>query len=266
MKNQLEQGVLEIIRDELEIFNQRRSVTERKSIPDTTEIPIGNKQHWLKIPNVICIFCDLIDSTHLCADKQDAVCAKVYHLFTDTITRIFDFYDSPYIDIKGDGVFALFDSMHPYGALASAVTAKTVVEKIVSPKIKQLTNRDHGAHIGIDQNDVLVRKLGLKRYGDRTDRQNEVWAGTPVNMAAKLASMTNAGELLVSERYFRNVQNELVLKSCDCCGFQQDLWDEVSVSNNPKFDFDNAYMLKSIWCSTHGLDYIKKIKNLDKED
>lgn len=266
MKSMLEQGVIDIMQEELDLFKKDRSITNRNSIPDTKEIPIENRQLWLKIPNVICVFCDLIGSTQLCADKQDKTTAKVYHLFTDSITRIFDYYESPYIDIKGDGVFALFNSSSSYKALVAAVTVKTVVEKIIEPKIRQLTGESHGAHIGIDQDSVLVRKLGLKRFGDRTDRQNEVWAGSPVNMASKLASMTQSGELLVSDRFFSNIQNDLVIKSCDCGDGPQDLWTEMSVEDDSKFDFKKAFMLKSIWCSYHGLEYIRKILALDEED
>ena len=77
--------------------------------------------------------------------------AKAYRLFTNTIVRIFDYYESPYIDIKGDGVFALFNSSTPYRALVAAVTVKTVVEGFIEPRIKAMTDEDHGAHIGIDQ-------------------------------------------------------------------------------------------------------------------
>lgn len=66
------------------------------------------------------------------------------------------------------------------------------------------TNLDIGCHLEIDRKNCIVRKVGFKKYDDRTDRQNEVWAGKPVNMAAKLASKSNHSELLVSYRYFKN--------------------------------------------------------------
>ena len=40
------------------------------------------------------------------------------------------------------------------------------------------------AGVGIDQGMLLVRQLGLKGT-----KRNEVWAGKPVNMAAKLSSV-----------------------------------------------------------------------------
>ena len=109
-----------------------------------------------------------------------------------------------------------------------------------------------------------MRKLGFRRFADRSDRQNEVWAGKVVNIAAKLASVSKAHQLLVSDRYFKNIKNDLVRKSCGCGSESQpvDLWEEILVSDD-KFDFEKAYLLKSQWCEIHGLDFIKKILKLD---
>ena len=265
-ETQMPKSLKEIIDDELEIYKDKRSITAVNHIPDTTRIPIEKPNYWLKIPNVICVFVDMINSTLLSANKHDNSTAGIYRLFTSTAIRIFDEFESPYIDVKGDGVFALFNSDQAHRALAAAVTFKTFVEEEFTPKMKKETGFNIGAHIGIDQNTVLVRKLGLKRYAGRTDRQNEVWAGKPVNMAAKLSSLTGAGELLVSNRYFDNFTSELVLKSCDCGsdGEKVDLWKEIDLSREDKFDFDRAFLLKSRWCSIHGKEYCEKIINLDE--
>jgi class 3 adenylate cyclase len=91
--------------------------------------------------------------------------------------------------VRGDGVFALFNSDQVYRALAAAITFTTFAREVFATEMKKLGYEGIGAHIGIDQKPVLVRKIGLKRIDDRTDRQNEAWAGKPVNMAAKLASL-----------------------------------------------------------------------------
>jgi class 3 adenylate cyclase len=103
------------------------------------------------------------------------------------------------------GVFALFNSNQPYRALAAAITFKTFACSEFTPRIRKKTKQDVGSYLGIDQKMVLVRKLGLKRHADRTDRRNEVWAGKPVNMAAKLASISEDNQLLVSDRFFKHI-------------------------------------------------------------
>lgn len=270
---QIPQRFRDVINEQIEIHGDKRSITLRNSIPDTTEIPIENQSHWLKIPNVICIYVDMKGSTQLSAEAQEASTAGAYQLFTGTAVRLFSAFEAPYIDISGDAVFALFDSSQPFRSLAAAVTFKTFAQEEFVPRIQKQTEVEIGTHMGIDQRTVLVRKIGFKRYRGRTDRQNEVWAGKPVNMAAKLAALSENKELLVSERYFQNIQDELAIMSCGCqhtstgriVGEKKELWEKVDVSEDERFDFDTAYRLASIWCDVHGVDYCEAILALDKE-
>lgn len=246
----------------------------RNKIPDTTDIPIENPRHWLKIPDVICVFVDMIGSTRLSADAHDNSTAGAYQLFTGTAVKLFSQFEAPYIDVRGDGVFALFDRDQPYRAFASAVTFKTFAHEEFVARIKDATDVEVGSHIGIDQKTVLVRKLGFKRYRGRSDRQNEVWAGKPVNMAAKLAALSKDNQLLVSDRYFENIQHELVLLSCGCTwdedgnrveGEKRELWTEEDVSEDDRFDFGKIHSLYSNWCEIHGKEYCEEILELDEE-
>lgn len=259
---------LEVIAEQEKIFdNNKFSIQVYSKIPDTADIPINNPNHWLKIPNVICVFVDMKGSTQLSAENHDKSTASAYQLFTSTAVRLFHEFDCPYIDVRGDGVFALFNEDQICRALASAVTFKTFAREVFVPKIKKRTEANVGSHLGIDQKTVLVKKLGLKRHGGRSDRQNEVWAGKPVNMASKLASLAEDNELIVSDRFFSRLKDDLVLKSCGCPGGKKtDLWTEKDTSSDPKFDFDKAYSLKSNWCSTHGAEFCERILELEADN
>ncbi|MFE8598328.1 hypothetical protein [Archangium violaceum] len=250
---------------ELEKYNQGRSIQVRRSIPDTTEIPIEDPRHWLKIPNIICVFVDMKGSTQLSASTHDTKTAGAYQLFTGTAVRLFSEFECPYIDVRGDGVFALFNEDQPYRALAATITFKTFVHEYFTPTIKRDTSFEVSGHYGIDQKTVLVRKLGLKRHGGRTDRQNEVWAGKPVNMASKLAASAQSGQLLVSDRFFKSIPHDLARKSCGCpAGEKKELWREIDLSTDPKYDFKTAYSIQSNWCAQHGTQYCESILQLDQ--
>lgn len=55
-----------------------------------------------------------------------------------------------------------------------------------------------------------------------------------------------------------------VRKSCGCPDNEKvDLWTPVDVTEDPKFDFDTAYCLKSNWCEIHGEEYCNAIMALD---
>jgi class 3 adenylate cyclase len=262
--NQLPKRFRDVIDNQVSVFEKGRSVTVRNSIPDTADIPLDNQQHWLRIPDVICVYVDMLGSTKLSAETYDKNTAGAYQLYTGTAVRLFHAFEAPYVDVRGDGAFALFNKDQPYRAIAAAITIKTFARKVFVPKIRELTGVDVGSHIGIDQRTVLVHRIGLRRVDARTDRQNEVWAGKPVNMAAKLASLTEHDELLASAPFFKNVKSDLVLKSCGCPdGTKVDLWAERDVSEDDRFDFDTAYSLLSCWCDKHGKNYCEDILNLD---
>jgi len=264
-KTQMPEYLREVIKSQIEIFNKGSSVTIRNEIPDTTEIPISNPNHWLRIPDVICVFVDMQESTKLSASKHEKKTARVYQLFTNTAVRLFHELEAPYIDVKGDGVFALFNFNQVYRALVAAVSFKTFAELEFIPRIRKLTDTNIGCHIGIDQETVLVRKVGLKRKNERTDRQNEVWAGKPVNMASKLASLSSHKQLYVSDRYFSKLKDAKALRSCGCPDNKVvDLWRKVDVSDKEYFDFDVAYYLESRWCETHGKEYMEYLLSLDE--
>jgi|GEM_PF-491743 len=257
-------NIQNIIDNELGIFKQRVSITDVNGVPDTGDIPIEKPTHWLRVKDVICVFVDMAGSTKMSATQHPHGTAQIYRLFTNTAIRMFHNYGAAYIDVKGDGVFALFDRTYKYTALASAVSFKTFVNNDFTPTVERKTGLSIGGHFGIDQRTVLVRKLGLKRMKGRTDRQNEVWAGRTVNMAAKLASKSKNGTLWVSDRYFQKLKDRKATHSCGCPGgFSRHLWQEYDLTYEDLFDFDTAYYLESEWCKTHGKSFCKDLITLD---
>lgn len=264
VEGKLPTSIEQIIETELNHFSELVSITNVNQIPETPKIPIQPPRAWLKIPNVICCFVDMEGSTKLSAGLHEKTTAKAYRLFTETGIRIFHKFGAAYIDIKGDGVFALFNQDQPYSALAATVSFKTFVSEHFTPKVENLTKQHIGGHFGIDQKTVLVRRLGLKTYQDRTDRQNEVWAGKPINMAAKLASLSTGNRLWVSDRFFGNLKDEKATHSCGCpSGDNVELWTEEDVSDDSRFDFDTAYSLGSNWCEKHGRSFCSSLVKLD---
>lgn len=259
-RNQLPAVLRSIVDEQVQLHGRPRTVTQVDTIPDTGQIPIEDPTQWLRIPSIIAVFVDMKGSTQLSAATKDKETAGAYQLFTGTAVRLFDELDSPYIDVRGDGVLALFDGGRPHRALAAAVTFKTFASEVFVPTMLAATGIQLGAHIGIDRKTVLVRKIGLKRRGNRTDRQNEVWAGKPVNMAAKLSGLAAPGELLVSDRFLVTLRNEKALNSCGCVAGQPTskrtpLWSQIDLRGNSLFDFTTAYKLLSVWCQNHGAQY-----------
>ena len=122
-------SVQAIIEEETRILGDAVSVTRRNGIPSTSDIPLQNPSNWLEVPDVIACFVDMEGSTKLSATTHSKTTAKAYRYFTNTAIRIFDDFGADYIDVRGDGVFALFNSDRPHTALAATVSFKDFVRK-----------------------------------------------------------------------------------------------------------------------------------------
>ncbi len=262
-EDQMPEDIRKIIREQVEVFGDKNTITDRNEVPDTCDIPLNNKRNWLKIRDVICVYSDMKGSTKLSKELDAYDLASAYQLFTETIIRIFHALNASYVDVKGDGVFALFNSDEPHLALVSAVAAKTFVFEVFMDKFR-IYEDIIGSHFGIDVETLLVRRFGLKRVGGRTDRQNEVWAGKTVNMASKLASISGHNQIVVSDRFYHRLNEREATWSCGCPnGEETQLWESFSVDGYDYFDFSEAYLLKSNWCPTHGEEFFNKLRSVD---
>ncbi len=256
-----------IINEAKSRYAQGEQIESKEKIPSGDDIPLEVNK-WLRIDDVVCVFIDMKNSTQLSAQKQDKFTASVYQCFTDTAVKILNHFDASYIDVKGDGAFGLFEKSKIYHAFCAAMTFKTFSVNVLGTEIKFEDDKKVSCHIGMDMKTVLVKRLGLKKIEGKTSKQNEVWAGKPVNMASKLASLGGENELIASERVFDVFLaegSELVLKSCGCPNREKKkFWNRIDL-NDPKFDFSRAYKIDtSGWCKTHGIEYCENILKLDK--
>lgn len=266
-QNQFLEGISNLIEAGVEVFNTENEVTSKEGLLPDGSYPITNNK-WYKIPEVVCVFVDIRNSTALSAATHDKSTSSIYELFTGTAVKMFHYFDAGYIDIKGDGVFALYNKEQVHIAFAAAVTFKTFAETTFLPLVRGKLPKsvDIGCHMGIDQKTVLVKQIGIRDSEGRDRRKNEVWAGKPLNMAAKLAATSKDGELLVSYRYYNSLSDsDLVQKSCGCNGGAKAIWDELHTSPEQPFDFVKYYRLKTKWCEKHGKEWCEQILELDNQ-
>ena len=247
-------------------------VTRNNEVPETGPT---NRGVWLQIPRVTAVYADLKGSTELSAENSPRVAAFAYTYFIRATALILERFGAGYVDIQGDGIFGLFSgATSAFSAAASAITMRTQVELEVAKRFEQDTSSEWKltAGIGIDQGTLLVRRLGL-----RGTKQNEVWAGMPVNMASKLSSVADSNQVVVSDRVFREYERASKLRrraliwTCGCdgptigrgldvpSGQTKYLWDKEPAPQEVTFDLPFIYRLKSQWCSTHGPEFCEAI-------
>ena len=247
-------------------------IVEQKDVPK--EGP-ANGGLWWRIPEATAVFADLKRSTSISVSGSRKDAPYAYTYFLRAMAVIFDQFGARYIDIQGDGVFGLFSGKDStFSAAACAITMKTQMERVVEPRFRNDASTKQGLKVGIgvDQGTLLVRRLGLRNTG-----QNEVWAGRPVNAAAKLSSIAGNNQVVVSDRVFAGygiaskIRQRALLWSCGCsdgkpkaglalpAGQTTHLWTKVGVPKKLGLEFDSAHSLKTMWCGKHGPEFCEAV-------
>jgi len=262
-KKQAPKKCLKIIEDQLRKFEGGSLIDPHKKVPKIAIIPTEQSNRWIEIKDVICVYVDMKNSTKLNADLDSkygsSVMPSFYTLFTGTAVRFFDYYGATYVDIKGDGVFALFNANQIHRSLAAAVSFKTFVETVFNERVKKLSDVETGVHIGIHQSNLLVSKVGLRKDERRADMHNEVWAGDAVNFSSKLAGLCKNNEICISSHFHGKLTHESAKITCKCSNSffsfsdkRVDLWEEIDLTHDPKIPLSRAFKTEFPWCSKHG--------------
>ena len=250
-------------------FNTSLTIEDRAEIPASLAIPKENN-HWLRYEDVTCVYADMVKSTELSVTKAPQTVGKMYELFTGNVVNIMNhLFEADYIDVRGDGAFGLFVGRAGlYKAVAAAITIKTFIEFHARDIASTLgISTPLASHIGMQRGRLLAKRIGL-----RGDFQNEVWAGKPVNVAAKFAALGGSNELVTSKEVFDALGSDLLYKSCGCTrnkdgsatytGAVKDTWEPPTPVEYSKYGTTSVYKLKTSWCPNHGDDYCRQILEL----
>lgn len=247
-------------------------ITGRDQVPETGPATRGL---WFRVPEVTAVFADLRNSTGLNVANSPKDAAFAYTYFIRAMTVALERFSAQYIDIQGDGIFGLFSGAgSSSNAAACAVTMRTLVQGKVAAQFRKDSSSSWKltAGIGVDCGTLLVRRLGL-----RGTKMNEVWAGKPVSVAAKLSSVAGRNQVVVSERAFEQylsfspLRQRALLQSCGCNGRNRgpsldaglgqtpSLWQQVKTPGHLGLDFGHMYRRKSCWCEVHGAQFCEAL-------
>ncbi|MFL0580887.1 hypothetical protein, partial [Dietzia sp. 179-F 9C3 NHS] len=222
--------------------------------------PLG-RTHWpLTLPEVVAVVCDLKGSTHLGTNKHDKSTARIYKSSVEGAVRIFHDFEANFIDIQGDGGFGLFWGDRAYErALCAAVTIRTFSDDLVQQLEKRWPKApETGYKVGIHAARTLVKRIGTRKV---VSEQEAVWAGKPVNYAAKCAQAAERHQVIVTQAVWERFKaNDYIAFSCDCNdGPSANLWTDTTVDRLPQDD-QAAVVLKSGWCEKCGPEFCDAIR------
>jgi class 3 adenylate cyclase len=245
-------------------------VRETKVFPKKDEV--RTQRIWLKLQDVVAVVADLKNSTALSFNKHAQTSAKLYEAVTGNCTRIVSHFETEFVDIQGDGLFALYHGDRAYErGLCAAISLKTFSQKHLVPAIDNWEQKgdqfpDTGLKVGMHAGILAVKKVGVtsRLY----DWKEPVWAGRPVNWAFKCAQAADANDLIATRSVYAKFENnDFVTHSCGCGGSVTRLWDDFPVDKLPS-DKAPTKKLRSPWCDTHGGEFCQAILDgkTDRED
>ena len=142
-------------------------VVQQDAVPDAGPARRGV---WVQIPEVTVVFADLKSSTALNADCGAKVAARAYTYFSRAMTVILEAFQVRYVDVRGDGIFGLFNGKGSrFLAAACAITMKAQLETVVAERFRRdgSSGWELTAGIGVDRGTLLVRQLGIHRSTTR---------------------------------------------------------------------------------------------------
>lgn len=222
---------------------------------DVSTLPIIARR-WVKVPDVVAVVADLKNSTKLGTGKWAASTASIYQAATGGVVDVFNKFSADFIQIQGDGAFALFwGNMRYERAMCSGITIKTFSVDLVSRLEKKWpTMVETGFKVGVASGRVLVKRIGTPR---NPAQQEPIWAGKPVNYAAKSAQCADRHELIVTGSVWDRIEsNDYLAISCGCNNGGKpstSIWSDMTIERVPEDDPEReGRRLFATWCKVHG--------------
>lgn len=229
---------------------------------DVSALPI-DKAEWHRLTDVVAVVADLKSSTQLDERRKPQSTASIYDAGVGGIVRVFRDLGADFVDIQGDGGFGLFWGATRYErAICAAITIRTFSHDFTTQLDSKWPDAPStGFKVGVASGGVLAKRVGLPRH---LEFQEPVWAGKPVNYAAKTAQQTVPRELVVAASVWDVIEkNDYLRYSCGCVGGTPDqgvtaLWEECTIEKLPDLE-RYGHKVESIWCENHGEDFCRDI-------
>lgn len=247
-------------------FERMPSVVVKDGSFDVSKLPV-DKPEWHRLTDLVAVVFDLKSSTNLEKGRRPASTASIYDAGVGGVVQVMNSLDADFVDIQGDGGFGLFWGKLRYErALCAAISARTFsgdFESQLQDKWPEAPST--GFKVGIASGPILAKRVGLARH---LDMQEPVWAGRPVNYAAKAAQQTDPGNILVTGSVWDAVSsNDYIAFSCGCRdgaegGTPSLLWEDRTLDKIPDPE-RFGQVLQSAWCNNHGEEYCNAILDGD---
>lgn len=240
-------------------FSSMPEVVEGTDDLDVSTLAITARK-WTRMNDVVVVVADLKNSTQLGTGSKAASTASIYEAGTGGVVKVFDKFDANFIQIQGDGAFAVFWGDRRYERAACAgITVKTnSVDLAEQIEGKWPAKPETGFKVGIASGRVLVKRVGTPR---NPSQQEPVWAGKPVNFATKAAQCADRHQMVVTGSVWDHISsNDYLTFSCTCGEPSDSIWEDFTIERLAQDEPEcHGRLLHSAWCVEHGEEYCTAI-------
>lgn len=254
--NKLMEGLSSATTDEFESMPQVVSGTDDL---DVSTLPI-TARIWTRMNDVVVVVADLKNSTQLGTGSKAASTASIYESGTGGVVKIFDQFNADFVQIQGDGAFAVFWGTNRYErAMCAGITVKSnSLDFADQIQTKWPAKPETGFKVGVASGRVLVKRVGTPR---NAAQQEPVWAGKPVNYATKAAQCADRHQMIVTGSVWDHIaSNDYLTFSCTCGEPTDSIWEDVTIERLAEDESEReGRMLISAWCAVHGEEYCNAI-------
>ncbi len=222
------------------------TVEERETIPPLDGIKV-ELPRWYRVDPVVAVVADLKNSTQFNTRRQQKTIARFYEGYMSSLVSVVQAFKPEFVDIQGDGLFALFDGQDALQVgMVAAVSVKLFSDQVLLPRLRNalVDLPDTGVKVGVASGAILVKKVGVRGTNE------PIWAGKPVNWAAKCAQVADAGQLVVTRGVWEQIEgNEYLRWPCDHQSrlLQRSLWRSITVEKLPEGQRE-CHAAMSFWC------------------
>jgi adenylate cyclase len=202
---------MDIVTDELpagSLFDQIRARV-RKTLKNGVQLDMSTQEsrkllrrHVNSKTNFVFLFVDINNSTQMSLSMQEDRFALLIQVFAQEISVVVSGYGGYVFKYVGDAVIVLFPAGHDpskacVNAMSCSKTILDIIQNIMSPIFEEMSLPDIKVRIGIDYGEVLVVV-----YGKDVQKAHIDILGSAINIASKIASITQANQILVGESVY----------------------------------------------------------------
>jgi len=227
-------------------------IVDCAEFPKISELYLITRR-WKRVRDVVVVSADMDGSTRLNFDKYAPTSASLFEAATGNMVKIVEAFNPDFVDIQGDGLFAIYHGDKRYErAFCAAETLRTFSEKVLMPRIEELMAERFprtGLKVGMAAGILVVKKVGV-----RGKAQEPIWAGKPVAWAVKAAEAAEVNTVMVTKAVYNRLgENDYIAWSCGCStGVPTKLWSQATVDALPDDEGVECHILRSAWCETCG--------------